>query len=136
MKLSMIVYLFFSLFGAGFAFFRLNSYFAEQKFRFTLKTAAASVWVSAGLWAAVRLLHHQGMLLSEHLIFDALGSLFLAVMLSCGLALLREAGFFPRKKQIPQPCCRRAAGLRDRKVLQLGKQARCSRSAAVQRRAV
>ena len=93
MKLSMIVSLFVSLFGAGLVFFRLNSHFTEQKFRLTLKTAAASVWVSVGLWAAVQLLHHRVMLIGEHLIFDALGSLLLAIMLSCGLALLREAGF-------------------------------------------
>ena len=119
MKLSMIVYLFVSLFGAGLAFFRLNSHFTEQKFRLTLKTAAASVWVSVGLWAAVQLLHHRVMLVGEHLIFDALGCLFLAVMLSCGLALLREAGFLRRKKQTSGPVCRRAGAPRDSRVLSI-----------------
>lgn len=90
MKLSLVWYLFVAFFGAGLVFFRLLDHFAEQKFRFSLSRAAGCVWVSAGISALTWMVHHRWMLLSEHLIFDALGMLYWAVMLACAVALARE----------------------------------------------
>lgn len=101
MKLAMVIYLFMSLFGAGFAFLWLNCHFAGRKFVFSLKKAAASVWLSVLFSVLSGIVHHQGMLIGEHLIFDAAGSLFAAVMLSCGIALAKERSFCRRRKA---PC--------------------------------
>lgn len=98
MKLAMVVYLFVSLFGSGFAFLSLNSHFAGRRFTLNMKSAATSVWVSVLFSMLSSTVHHQFILLGEHLIFDALGSIFFAVMLSCGIALVRELCFSSRKK--------------------------------------
>jgi len=90
MKISMIIYLFVALFGAGYTFQWFNAHFAGRKFRLNMKNAAVSVWTSVLMMAAAYIVHHQGMLLGEHLIFDALGSILLAVLFSCGIALVRE----------------------------------------------
>ncbi len=90
MKISMAVYLATALFGSGLFFFWLYSYLAEREFRLGLGRAAASVWVSVGLAAVTFLVHRRGMLLSKHLLFDALGMLFWASMLACGRALAEE----------------------------------------------
>lgn len=94
MKIMLIGYLFVTFFGAGLLFSWLRAYLMEQKFHLSLKRAAGCVWLSLGFSVAARLLHRQVMLLGEHLIFDALGALLLAVLVCCGTALvqvLREA---------------------------------------------
>ena len=98
MKLSMIAYLFTALFGAGFVFFRLNCHFAGRRFVLSLKSAAACVWASVFLMGIAGMLHHGVMLLGEHLIFDAIGSGILAVLMSCAVALVRETCFARRRK--------------------------------------
>ena len=105
MKIAMIVYLSVALFGSGFVFLRLNSHFAGRRFTLNMKSAAASVWASVIFSLLSGMLHHDVILLGEHLIFDALGAVFFAVMASCGIALVRELCFAGRKKQ--QPVSRR-----------------------------
>ena len=113
MKISMIIYLFATLFGAGYTFLWLNAHFSGRRFRLNLKSAAASVWVSALLMAAASVVHHQGMLLGEHLIFDALGSIIFAVLLSCAVALVRELRLMHRKSNT----CRTSAHRRGNVVV-------------------
>ena len=107
MKIQMIVYLFVSLFGAGYTFLRLNAHFAGRKFRLSMKNAAASVWTSVLLMTAASAVHHQVILLSEHLIFDALGSIIFATLLSCGIALARELRSVRRRNSVSRVPARR-----------------------------
>ncbi|MBR6789336.1 MAG: hypothetical protein IKM31_00555 [Oscillospiraceae bacterium] len=127
MKIAMIVYLFVALFGSGFAFLRLNSHFAGRRFVLNMKNAAASVWVSVLFSVMSGMLHHNVILLGEHLIFDALGAVFFAVMTACGVALVRELCFAGCKKQqrtvrrhsrvIPFPASGVSASVSDRKTV-------------------